>query len=200
MTSRETNTADNHANDRLTFLFATFIVRTNSGQLDDQANAELQGLSASITVKNGDQYTGIVSGSVLEANETTVALKMVKRVNIEGGSQNGAESSSKYLGAAPHHSMVFDVKDIADISVDNVVAMESTKAQNGKLEESSVLRPEILTNILAKEHHPGSEPMLISPVIWLFESVTCSDGNLRPIRTLTCRSKAQQIALGISSK
>lgn len=114
---KESNTADNHAHDRLVFLFATFI-----------------GLPTTITTKNGDKFTGIFSSSTLEASDSSFLLKMVQRVSQENlPNSNGASNgTSSYLGAAPEHSMAFDVKDIADIAVPNVSPAEvSAKESNG---------------------------------------------------------------------
>ncbi|CAI7654327.1 unnamed protein product [Penicillium manginii] len=114
---KESNTFDNHAHDRLVFLFATFI-----------------GLPTTITTKNGDKYTGIFSSSTLEASDSSFLLKMVQRASQENQPKsNGvSDSTTPYLGAAPEHSMAFDVKDIADISVPNVSPAEvSAKETNG---------------------------------------------------------------------
>ncbi|KAJ5379336.1 hypothetical protein N7509_012455 [Penicillium cosmopolitanum] len=114
---KESNTFDNHAHDRLVFLFATFI-----------------GLHTTITTKNGDKYTGIFSSSTLEASDSSFLLKMVQRTSQENQPKSNGVSdvTTPYLGAAPEHSMAFDVKDIADISVPNVSPAEvSAKETNG---------------------------------------------------------------------
>ncbi|KAK2760843.1 hypothetical protein FQN54_002082 [Arachnomyces sp. PD_36] len=117
MASKETNTPDQHAHDRLLFLLTSFI-----------------GLSATITTKNGESFTGIFSGSVLEPSESSFMMKMTQKVSADQGRANGANEI--YLGSAPDHSMVFDAKDIVDVSVANVstsevVAKEHSGASNG---------------------------------------------------------------------
>jgi hypothetical protein len=60
---------------------------------------------------------------------------MVQRASQENQPKSNGVSdvTTPYLGAAPEHSMAFDVKDIADISVPNVSPAEvSAKETNGK--------------------------------------------------------------------
>ncbi|PYH98333.1 hypothetical protein BO71DRAFT_65829 [Aspergillus ellipticus CBS 707.79] len=114
---KESNTPDNHAHDRLVFLFTSFI-----------------GLTATITTKNGEKFTGIFSSSSLEPSESSFVLKMVQRpAKTEQHRSNGvSEASSPFMGSAPDHSMSFDVKDVADISVPNVSTAEvAAKGSNG---------------------------------------------------------------------
>ncbi|EEP80956.1 predicted protein [Uncinocarpus reesii 1704] len=107
-----------HAHDRLVFLMTAFI-----------------GSSATITTKNGEKFSGIFSGSVLEPNETSFILKMTRRASVDPDSirPNGtSHQSSPYLGAAPDHKMVFDVQNLADFAVEGVsTAGMETKEQNG---------------------------------------------------------------------
>ncbi|KAJ5610838.1 hypothetical protein N7510_007557 [Penicillium lagena] len=114
---KESNTPDSHAHDRLVFLFASFI-----------------GLNTTITTKSGDKFTGIFSSSTLEASDSSFLLKMVQRASQENQPKaNGvSEVTSPYLGTGPDHSMAFDIKDVADIAVPNVVPAEvSAKESNG---------------------------------------------------------------------
>lgn len=60
---------------------------------------------------------------------------MVQRVSQDNQPKtNGvSDMSSPYLGVAPEHSMVFDIKDVADIAVPNVSPAEvSAKESNGR--------------------------------------------------------------------
>ncbi len=71
----------------------------------------------------------------MEASDSSFLLKMVQRASQENqGKSNGmSDSASSYIGSAPEHSMAFDVKDVADISVPNVSPAElSVKESNGK--------------------------------------------------------------------
>ncbi|KAJ9358333.1 hypothetical protein DTO027B9_2524 [Paecilomyces variotii] len=118
MSQKETNTPDSHAHDRLIFLITSFI-----------------GLSATVTTKNGDKFTGIFSSSSLEPNDSTFTLKMVHRPSAQSDQTraNGlSDVASPYLGSAPDHSMSFDIKEIADLSVAEVSTANMTqKEQNG---------------------------------------------------------------------
>lgn len=61
---------------------------------------------------------------------------MVQRAAQENqGKANGvSDTTTPYVGSAPEHSMAFDIKDVADISVPNVVPAEvSVKESNGKI-------------------------------------------------------------------
>ncbi|PWY81855.1 PAB1 binding protein [Aspergillus heteromorphus CBS 117.55] len=114
---RESNTPDNHAHDRLVFLLTSFI-----------------GLTATVTTRSGEKFTGIFSSSALEPSESTFVLKMVQRPSkSEQHRSNGvSEASSPFMGSAPDHSMSFDFKDVADISVPNVSTADVTvKGSNG---------------------------------------------------------------------
>ncbi|THD00006.1 hypothetical protein EYZ11_000458 [Aspergillus tanneri] len=116
-TAKESNTPDNHAHDRLVFLFTSFI-----------------GLATSITTKNGDKFTGIFSSSSLEPTDSSFVLKMVQRQHKDEQSRaNGvSETASPYMGPAPDHTVSFDVRDVVDISVPNVSTSEViAKASNG---------------------------------------------------------------------
>ncbi|KAF7719307.1 LsmAD domain-containing protein [Penicillium ucsense] len=105
---KESNTPDSHAHDRLLFLFASFI-----------------GLNATITTKSGDKFAGIFSSSHLEASSSSFVLKMAHRLSENSNKSNGVHDASVFfVGAAPEHSMAFDVKDVVDISVPKVVPAE----------------------------------------------------------------------------
>ncbi|KAI9928641.1 hypothetical protein ASPWEDRAFT_36403 [Aspergillus wentii DTO 134E9] len=115
--SKESNTPDNHAHDRLVFLLTSFI-----------------GLTAIITTKNGESFTGIFSSSSLEPSDSSFLLKMVQRASKQDPQRTNGVSdvASPFLGSAPEHSMAFDVKDIVDIAVANVSTADVTaKTANG---------------------------------------------------------------------
>lgn len=94
----------------------------------------MQGLTATVTTKNGDKFTGIFSSSSLEPNDSTFILKMVQcpTQSDQAGANGLSDATSPYLGSAPDHSMSFDIKEIADVSVANVsTANVTAKEQNG---------------------------------------------------------------------
>lgn len=76
----------------------------------------------------------MLSGTSLDPNEIRYVFKMAKRIRSAGeASTNGAGSfSDDYIGSGDHHVMAFDVHDVADFYIPNVVFDGSqTKAQNG---------------------------------------------------------------------
>uniref|UniRef100_A0A093VW94 PAB1-binding protein 1 n=1 Tax=Talaromyces marneffei PM1 TaxID=1077442 RepID=A0A093VW94_TALMA len=103
-----TNTSDHNAHDRLVLLMTSFI-----------------GLSATITTKNGEKYSGIFSSSALDTNNTSVLLKMVQRVISTETHANGlSDTTTPFVGTTPDHSMKFKVDEITDIVVNNVTTAE----------------------------------------------------------------------------
>ncbi|EEQ88081.2 PAB1 binding protein [Blastomyces dermatitidis ER-3] len=117
--NRESNTPDMHANDRLTFLLAACI-----------------GLNATVTTKSGEKFSGIFSGSSLEPNDSSFALKMTQRCSSpqpDHSRSNGlSDHSSPYIGSGVDHQMIFDVQDVADVCVENVSTVGiAAKEQNG---------------------------------------------------------------------
>ncbi|KAK5153782.1 hypothetical protein LTR04_006161 [Oleoguttula sp. CCFEE 6159] len=116
-TVKEPHSADKDAHDRLLFLLTHFT-----------------GLQANITVKNGEQYSGIFSGASTEPTEPSYLLKMVKRVYLPAEQQtNGAnEPSEEYIGTGEDHIVLFNVQDVADLSVSGVdIGKAEAKAANG---------------------------------------------------------------------
>lgn len=89
---------------------------------------------AVITVKNGDKYSGIFSSSSLEPNDSSFILKMVQKTHSEEAQANGvAEHEIIFVGSGKDHAMAFDVKDVVELSVENVSSTETaSKNQNGK--------------------------------------------------------------------
>ncbi|KAI9835570.1 MAG: hypothetical protein M1819_002021 [Sarea resinae] len=139
-TTKESNTPEKHANDRLLFLMANFLVSDEQFLVAIEElvmYASMQphnGLDASITVKNGDKFTGIFSGATLETNETSYVLKMVKKVKAVGKEQaNGVtDGSDEYLGTGDSHAMTFEIRDVIDLAVEGAsLTQTQSKSQNG---------------------------------------------------------------------
>jgi hypothetical protein len=86
-------------------------------------------------VKNGDKYSGIFSSSSLEPNDSSFILKMVQKTHSEEAQANGvAEHDTIFVGSGKDHTIAFDVKDVVELSVENVTSTEtSSKNQNGKI-------------------------------------------------------------------
>lgn len=96
----------------------------------------IQGRPGNITLKNGEKYTGVLSGTSLDPTEMRYVFKMVKKVQSASDAQvNGTTSvSDDYVGVGDYHVMAFDIGDVADFHVPNVVLDRSqSKAQNGEL-------------------------------------------------------------------
>jgi PAB1-binding protein PBP1 len=100
----------------------------------------LQGLPSNITLKNGEKYTGVLSGTSLDPTEMRYVFKMVKRVQPAGEAHtNGAgEASDEYIGVGDTHVMSFDIGDVADFHVNHVLLdnKSQSKVQNGMTNES----------------------------------------------------------------
>ncbi|KAI9376800.1 hypothetical protein BJX61DRAFT_3820 [Aspergillus egyptiacus] len=113
---KESNNADNHAHDSLVFLFTSFI-----------------GLTATITTRDGAEFTGIVSSSSLEPSETLVTLKMTRRQSRQDQHQGNGVSdvASPFIGPAPEHPVTFHMSDVIDISVMNVTTTDALAKPNG---------------------------------------------------------------------
>lgn len=87
-----------------------------------------------MTLKNGEQFNGVFSGSSLESPAKSVyILKMVKRTRLASHQQmNGnSELPDEYIGEGEDHVMTFDVQDTADLYVANVVTENAQATQNG---------------------------------------------------------------------
>ncbi|KAL4930109.1 putative PAB1 binding protein (Pbp1) [Aspergillus undulatus] len=115
--AKESNTPDNHANDRLLFLTASFI-----------------GLTAFVTTRNGEEFTGILSSSSFEPTDSSITLKMTQRQSKHDQHRSNGVSdvASPFLGVAPEHSMTFNLNDVVDIYVPNVTTTDVLAKSNGE--------------------------------------------------------------------
>lgn len=101
------------------------------------ANVDIrhQGIDATLTLKNGEQFTGVFSGSSTESPSKSVyILKMVKKTRAASQQQiNGnAELPDEYVGEGDDHVMFFDTQDTVDFAVANVVTAAAHATQNGE--------------------------------------------------------------------
>ncbi|KMQ45847.1 LsmAD domain [Trichophyton rubrum] len=137
--SKESSTPDQHAHDRLIFLLTAAIVRSPwSKSTPYQAN-RTQGSNVSLTMKDGEKFTGIFSGSTLESNETILILKMARRPLSESDSaqSNGvSQNEPSYVGSGSDHQLLIDVQDITcldiqSLSTSGVVAKDQNGASSG---------------------------------------------------------------------
>lgn len=138
-----------HLSDRMMYLLVNLSVSPHLLAVSStSANTpSLQGLPGNITLKNGEKYTGVLSGTSLDPTEMRYVFKMVKRVQPAGDAQvNGAsEISDDYVGVGDTHVMSFDIGDVAHFHVANVVLDKAqAKAQNGA--SSSLCSMRLLTS------------------------------------------------------
>lgn len=85
-------------------------------------------------LKNGEKYTGVLSGTSLDPNELRYVFKMVKHAgNVSGSAANGTDAQSgAYVGNDSDHVMSVDVSDVACLTGRGVVFDgRQTRAQNG---------------------------------------------------------------------
>ncbi|KAK3625215.1 poly(A)-binding protein binding protein [Elasticomyces elasticus] len=125
--------ADKHAHDRLLYVLGICV-----------------GLDATISLKSGEQFTGVFTGFSSSTNNTAngkYVLSMVRRTHAapppqqqnENTQTNGhatptaiAESSAEeeFVGEGEDHTMAFDIQDTTCLSVDDVV-VSAPQQQNG---------------------------------------------------------------------
>ncbi|UJO24152.1 PAB1-binding protein 1 [Fulvia fulva] len=108
--------ADKHAHDRSMFLFAQFV-----------------GKDVSITLKNGEQYSGVFSAASLQSTKTQYVIKMARRIApASDGQVNGTtEHEPELIGEGSDHILAFDIQDTIDLSVQDVSTTPVTSQQNG---------------------------------------------------------------------
>lgn len=91
----------------------------------------------------------MLSGTSLDPSELRYVFKMVKKLMPATSAQtNGAaEASDDYVGAGDYHVMSFDMSDVADFNVNNVVLDKSQiKAQNGTYRLASLFHNFVVTD------------------------------------------------------
>lgn len=94
-----------------------------------------QGQAATLTLKNGEQFTGVFSGGSFDStSKNQYILKMVKRTRLPSHQQvNGTtDIPDEYTGEGEDHVMAFDVQDTADLAVKDVTTASAQPAQNGE--------------------------------------------------------------------
>ena len=102
-----------------------------------------QGLSASVTVSNGDVYSGIFFGASMEKEECKYLLKMVQQTRHGNKTEmNGVrETMSEYIGVGDDHAMSFNARDVVDLAVEGATIATQEKRSNGKLHLPAGKRP-----------------------------------------------------------
>ncbi|KXS96840.1 hypothetical protein AC578_7387 [Pseudocercospora eumusae] len=107
--------ADKHAHDRALFLFSQFV-----------------GKDVTLTLKSGEQFTGVFSGAALDGPKPQYFLKMVRRTRLQNSQQTNGDVQipHEYIGEGEDHAMSFDLD--AEISAKDIaIATASAPQQNG---------------------------------------------------------------------
>ena len=94
------------------------------------ANNPCQGLTIVVTVKNGDRFEGLLSGSNPQNGFSKITLKMVRKSHAAQGN-GSAFLEAAFIGASPDHALNVDIKEITDVSIPEFATAQSTKAANG---------------------------------------------------------------------
>ena len=91
-------------------------------------------MSATLTIKTGEQLTGVFSGANLDGADPHYILKMVKRIPNTPAAANGTVvAQGDYLGTGEDHFLTLPVSDVVDLVVSDVVLEKSLhKVQNGE--------------------------------------------------------------------
>lgn len=77
-------------------------------------------------------YSGVLSGTSLDPSELRYVFKMVKQLQSADSAQTNGQSPEEYAGQGDSYVMSFDMSDVADFNVNNVVLDKTRhKAQNG---------------------------------------------------------------------
>ena len=107
---------DRLAHDRLLFLIANMV-----------------GNIVNVTVKTGEQYTGVLSGASLSkdnADFPSFVLKMTRKISTPAGQSIApGDSIDEYVGYGGDHVKTFGQKDISDISVSDL-SLDRVSAKN----------------------------------------------------------------------
>lgn len=67
----------------------------------------------------------------MEKYESAYLLKMVQQLYGKGDTIRGKDHPEEYIGVGPDYAMSFDIKDVAVLSVKEVVFSAREKSQNG---------------------------------------------------------------------
>ena len=87
---------------------------------------------ATLVMRNGEQYSGVFSGAVLELTDLRYTLKMAKKVNssVEQQANGNVSTATEFLGVGEDHTMTFAVQDVAELVVSQVVINRAQQKHN----------------------------------------------------------------------
>ena len=136
---QEASIQDRQTNDRLIHLLGTMLVgspRIHKLYYPSFSDDLLpQGLPVTLSLKNGELFSGIFAGATTEGQDPTYLLKMVRQIKspskpVVNGNNDAA---IEYIGIGPDHSMSFGILDTANILAENVPEATPLVSQDGML-------------------------------------------------------------------
>ena len=136
-TGQDAGSVEKLAHDRLLYLFANFMVRGISCRKDNSFNLfDMQGQTASVTVRSGDVFSGIFFGASIDNQDIAYLMKMVQQTKSmeKNEAVNGVKDNQQdYIGIGDDHSMSFEGKDVVDLAVEGVSLVVPEKQANGTI-------------------------------------------------------------------
>jgi len=100
------------------------------------------GNMATVVVKNGDRFTGVLSGASLQKENVDAplfVLKMTKKIsNVSGQANGNSNTTDEYIGSGEDHLMTFGQNDIIDLSVENL-SLEKSAGKNANSTSISLM-------------------------------------------------------------
>ena len=84
--------------------------------------------------KYGEKFEGVVANALNPTSSFVLSLKMTRSLNDKPtNQQNGViPNTDSMAGAGPDCAMDFDLRDVADIVVNELSTPQPTRLQNGK--------------------------------------------------------------------
>ena len=90
------------------------------------------GCIAKVTVKNGERFAGVFSGSSVEPFESRYVLKMTRK--LQTSRDTDVSDDPDYVGHGEDCVMTFATTDVTDLEVENVSTEKAqAKQPNGEL-------------------------------------------------------------------
>ena len=93
----------------------------------------MQGVTVVLTTKAGDKFEGLFAGYTPTSDAPKAVLKMTKSVPSQPITHSNGNSSqeSAFIGTGDDHAMVFDLKDMADMTFPEYSIPEPARHANG---------------------------------------------------------------------
>ncbi len=93
----------------------------------------MKGRQISISTTPGAKFEGVFCGSTHQNGETNITLKMTRRIPPGNDAlvKGVPDQSSAFTGSGPDFAMIFEGKDITEVSLPSLNIPEAPKPQNG---------------------------------------------------------------------